>query len=93
VAYPDAGVGNLVYLLRLRGNVFYDYTHGTDFYRSGSAFKADFRSAGAELYFDTKWFNDSAITFGVRYTYLLDNDIFGGTGNNRFTLILPLSIF
>jgi hypothetical protein len=93
VAYPDAGVGNLVYLLRLRGNLFYDYTHGNDFYRNGTAFKADFRSAGAELYFDTRWFNESAVTFGVRYTYLIDTDIFGGAGNNRFTLILPLSVF
>ncbi|MDT3405632.1 hypothetical protein [Mucilaginibacter terrae] len=93
VAYPDAGVGNLVYLMRLRGNVFYDYTHGTDFYRNGTTFKADFRSVGAELYFDTQWFNQSAITFGIRYTRLLDNDIFGGNGRDRLTLILPLSIF
>lgn len=93
IAYPDAGFANLVYLLRLRGNVFYDYTHGTDFYTNGTNFKADFRSAGAELYFDTQWFNESQITFGLRYTYLLDKDIFGGAGSNRFTLILPLSIF
>jgi hypothetical protein len=93
VAYPDAGIANLVYLMRLRGNLFYDYTHGTDFYRSGATFKADFRSAGAELYFDSQWFNQSQVTFGVRYTYLLDSDVFGGTGSNRFTLILPLSIF
>ena len=93
VAYPDVGIGNLVYLMRFRGNLFYDYTHGTDFYRNGATFKADFRSAGAELYFDTQWFNENSITFGIRYTRLLDNDLFGGNGSNRFTLILPLSIF
>ncbi|CAM3983286.1 hypothetical protein MUGA111182_20240 [Mucilaginibacter galii] len=93
IAYPDAGFANLVYLLRLRGNIFYDYTHGTDFYTNGTNFKADFRSAGAELFFDTQWFNESRITFGLRYTYLLDRDIFGGAGSNRFTLILPLNIF
>jgi hypothetical protein len=93
IAYPDAGFANLVYLLRLRGNVFYDYTHGADFYTNGTKFKADFRSAGAELYFDTQWFNETPVTFGLRYTYLVDKDIFGGTGSNRFTLILPLSIF
>ncbi|WP_342645196.1 hypothetical protein [Mucilaginibacter sp. CSA2-8R] len=92
IAYPDAGFGNLVYLLRLRGNLFYDYTRGNDFYRNGTTFKADFRSAGAELYFDTQWFNQSAITFGLRYTRLLDQDVFGGNGRNRFTLILPLSV-
>ncbi|WP_158826276.1 TolB family protein [Mucilaginibacter lacusdianchii] len=92
IAYPDAGFGDLVYLLRLRGSVFYDYTHGKDFYSNGATFKADFRSVGAELYFDTQWFNESAITFGLRYTHLLNNDIFGGNGQNRITLILPLSI-
>jgi hypothetical protein len=92
IAYPDAGFGNLIYLLRLRGNLFYDYTRGNDFYRNGSSFKADFRSAGAELYFDTQWFNQSAITFGLRFTRLFDQDVFGGNGPNRFTLILPLSI-
>ena len=93
IVYPDAGFANLVYLLRLRGNLFYDYTHGTDFYTNGTKFKADFRSAGAELYFDTQWFNESQVTFGLRYTHLLDKDIFGGAGNNRFTVIVPLSIF
>ncbi|UEG51504.1 hypothetical protein LLH06_11025 [Mucilaginibacter daejeonensis] len=93
IAYPDAGFGDLVYLLRLRGNVFYDHTHGIDQYRSGAQFKANFRSAGAELYFDTQWFNETSITFGLRYTRLLDRDIFGGSGPDRFTLILPLSIF
>ncbi|MBS7563392.1 hypothetical protein KHS38_03160 [Mucilaginibacter sp. Bleaf8] len=93
IAYPDAGVANLIYLLRLRGAVFYDYTHGRDFYTNGTVFKADFRSVGGELYFDTKWFNENPITFGLRYTHLLDRDIFGGNGQNRVTLILPLSIF
>ncbi|MVN91707.1 TolB family protein [Mucilaginibacter aquatilis] len=93
VAYPDAGFGNLLYVMRLRGSVFYDYTRGTDFYRNGTTFKADFKSAGAELYFDTQWFNQSSITFGLRYTRLMDEDLFGGNGRNRLGLILPLSIF
>jgi len=93
IAYPDAGVANTVYLNRLRGNLFYDYTHANDFYVNGSDFKADFKTIGAELYFDTKWFNQTPITFGIRYSYLLDRDLFGGTGNDRIELIIPLTFF
>ncbi|QJD97974.1 hypothetical protein HH214_19880 [Mucilaginibacter robiniae] len=92
IAYPDAGFGNIVYLLRLRGNLFYDHTHGRDFYTNGNTFKADFNSAGAELFFDTQWLNENPISFGIRYTRLLNDDLFGNNGRNRITLILPLSI-
>lgn len=93
IAYPDWGFANTLYILRIRGNAFYDYTHATDFFTSGAQFKGDFRSTGAEIYFDTKFFNQTAITFGLRYSRLLDDDIFGGTGRNRFELIVPVTIF
>jgi hypothetical protein len=93
IAYPDAGIASTIYILRLRGNLFYDYTHVNDFYTNGSPFKADFRSTGAELYFDTKWFNQASVTFGFRYSYLIDRDQFGGAGRNRFEFVLPVSIF
>ena len=91
--YPDAGFANIVYLLRLRTNLFYDHTHVNDFYANGRPFVADFRSAGAELYFDTRWWNEASVTFGIRYSYLLDKDLFGATGKNRWELILPVNIF
>jgi hypothetical protein len=91
--YPDAGVAQTVYFMRIRANLFYDYTHATDTFSNGRPFNADFRTAGAELYFDTKWFNQHPLTFGIRYSYLIDNDIFGGVGNNRIELILPVSFF
>lgn len=93
IAYPDAGVGNTIYLNRLRGNFFYDYTHGNDFYTSGNIFKANFRSTGAEVYFDTQWFNEIPITFGIRYSHLLDDDLFGGFGRNRIEFIVPITLF
>jgi len=93
VAYPDAGVANIIYFLRIRANAFYDYTHATDFFTDGNKFKADFKSTGLEIYFDTKWFNQDSITFGFRYSRLLNDDLFGGTGRNRFELIVPVSIF
>ncbi|MBD1394778.1 TolB family protein [Mucilaginibacter glaciei] len=95
IAYPDAGVANLAYILRLRGYLFYDHTHATSnqFTLNGAPFKANFRSAGAAVFFDTKWFNQQSISFGVRYSYLLDPDYFGGNGKNRIELVLPVSIF
>jgi hypothetical protein len=93
IAYPDAGLASIVYFLRIRGNAFYDYTHVTDFYANGSAFKSDFRSTGMEVFFDTKWFNEDSVTFGIRYSYLLNPDFFGGTGPNRIEIVLPVSLF
>ncbi|MEO8885556.1 MAG: hypothetical protein ABI367_05795 [Mucilaginibacter sp.] len=93
ILYPDAGVANAVYFLRIRGNLFYDYTHANDFYSNGTNFKADFRSTGAEVYFDTKVFNQQSITIGLRYSRLLDRDLFGGRGPNQIEIVLPVSIF
>ncbi len=93
IIYPDAGVANTVYFLRVRGNLFYDYTHATDFYSNNTAFKADFKSAGAEMYFDTNVFNQQNITIGVRYSRLLDRDLFGGRGPNQIEIVLPVSFF
>lgn len=91
--YPDAGFGYIVYLLRARANLFYDHTHANDFYNNGNKFSANFRSTGAEIYFDTKWWNEANITIGLRYSRLLDNDLFGASGRNRFEIILPVNIF
>lgn len=93
IAYPDAGFANTIYLTRLRGNLFFDYTHANDFYTNGTNFKANFRTVGGEVYFDTSWFNQVPITFGIRYSHLLDDDLFGGYGRNRIELIVPLTLF
>ncbi len=86
--YPDAGFGNIVYLLRVRVNGFYDQTLVTD-NRLKQAF---FRSAGTEFFFDTKWWNQLRLSIGVRYSHLLDRDLFGGSGRNRFELVLPVNL-
>ena len=91
--YPDAGFANIIYLLRVRANLFFDDTEVHDFYNNGNKFSANFRSTGAEIYFDTKWWNEASITIGLRYSRLLDNDLFGGSGRNRFEVILPVNIF
>jgi len=93
IVYPDVGFANFFYVSRIRGDAFYDYTYANDFYTDGSKFKGTFRSTGAEVFFDAKLFNQGAISFGFRYSYLIDPDIFGGSGRNRFELIVPVTVF
>ena len=90
--YPDAGFANIFYLLRVRANLFYDHTYLRDFYRDRRPFKASLRSAGTEIFFDTRWWNQLPINFGLRYSYLLDRDLFGGSGRNRFEVVLPVNL-
>ncbi|HEY4337542.1 MAG TPA: hypothetical protein VGM89_16635, partial [Puia sp.] len=89
--YPDWGFGDIVYFLRVRANLYYDYTHAMDYYTNGRVYNADFRSFGSEVYFDTKWWNQLSVSFGIRYSRLLDPD-FEGRGPNQWELILPLNL-
>lgn len=85
--YPDWGFGNILYLQRIRGNLFYDMTRIDDLRNT-----ADQRSAGAELFFDTKWWNQYSLTFGIRFAHLLDRDLFGPSRRDVIEFILPVSI-
>jgi hypothetical protein len=89
--YPDWGFGNIVYFLRVRSNFFYDYT--MVFSRDKRASREQ-RSVGAEIYFDTRWWNALPVNFGVRVSHLLDSDFSGQrpAGTNRFEIILPVDL-
>ena len=89
--YPDWGVGNVIYFLRIRTNLYYDYTRATDFFTNGQPYNGTFRSFGSEVYFDTQWWNQLSVSFGIRYSRLLDPD-FEGRGPNQWELILPLNL-
>ncbi len=89
IAYPDIGFANIAYLLRLRGNLFYDHTQ---VYSTDKTVTRNLRSTGAELYFDTKWWNQLPVSFGVRYSYLLDKELSGSTNRHRFEFIVPLDL-
>jgi hypothetical protein len=93
IAYPDFGVANIVYFQRVRANMFYDYTVGKVAYSNGARLNTAFRSTGIEIFFDTKWWNELPLNFGFRYSYLLDRDLFGGLGANRFEFVLPVNLF
>lgn len=91
--YPDWGFGNIVYFQRIRTNLFYDHTVGKVAYTNGARIDTDFRSYGAELFFDTKWWNELPLNFGIRYSHLMDKDLFGGSGNSRIEFVLPVNLF
>lgn len=87
--YPDWGFGNIVYIQRIRGNAFYDFTK---VYSKNKALTRDQRSVGGEIFFDTKWWNQYPVTFGIRVSHLLDPDQFDGWQGTLFEFVLPVSI-
>lgn len=86
VAYPDFGFANIVYLKRLRANIFFDFTR-VESKRTGLA--SDFASTGAEMYIDTRWWNQHPLTFGLRYSRLLHRDA-ASLSANQWEVILPV---
>ncbi|HEX7691347.1 MAG TPA: hypothetical protein VF408_03100, partial [Sediminibacterium sp.] len=90
LAYPDWGVGQFVYLLRVRANLFYDHSIGKSL-RTGVSYP--FHTVGAELYLDTRWWNQHPVTFGFRYSRLLNKELRGVTRPDIWELILPVNLF
>jgi hypothetical protein len=88
IAYPDQGFGDIVYLLRLRGNVFYDYAEVRSL-RTRTSYPL--KTVGGELYFDTKWWNQLALSIGFRYSRLLDNELVG-LAPNQYEIVLPMNL-
>jgi hypothetical protein len=87
--YPDWGFGQIVYWKRIRANAFFDHTtiSGLRIPRNYS-----FRTAGAELFFDTKWWNQQDVSFGIRYSRLLDYKTLKNQPN-QWEVILPVGLF
>jgi len=88
VWYPDQGIANVVYFTRIRANAFYDYTVGRNL-RTQTNYQ--FKTVGAELYFDTKWWNQQPVTFGIRYSRLLDYQL-SGQQPDQWEIILPINL-
>lgn len=88
--YPDFGIANIVYFQRIRSNFFYDAMWLKSL-RTGIT--TNLRSTGAEIYFDTKWWNQQPVSFGVRYSHLLDVNKFTNKPNaNKWEFVLPLNL-
>ena len=86
--YPDWGFGNIVYFTRIRANVFYDYT---DLKSLRYQTHYQLRSYGTEIYFDTKWWNQQPLQFGIRYSRLIDSKLVGQQPN-QWEFILPITL-
>lgn len=89
LGYPDLGIGDIVYLLRVRANIFYDYS---DLKSLRTENHYQLRTAGIEVYFDTKWWNQQPVSFGIRYDRLLDYRA-AGQGPGQWQFILPVNLF
>ena len=90
LAYPDMGIANIVYFQRVRTNLFYDHTIGKSLQ---TGIQYPFNTIGAELYFDTRWWNQQPVSFGIRYARLLNNAFRGTSYSNTWELILPVNLF
>ncbi|MGZ5255059.1 MAG: hypothetical protein ACXWV4_11905, partial [Flavitalea sp.] len=86
--YPEWGFGNLVYFLRIRGNVFYDHSIMESVGRSAQ----HLNSTGIEIFFDTKWWNQENVSFGFRITRPFDVQ-YDRTQSTVVDFILPVNIF
>ena len=88
--YPDWGFGNIVYFKRIRANAFFDYTQIESLATQN---KFHFKTTGAELFFDTKWWNQQDVSFGIRYSRLLDYKKLGLKQPNQWEIILPVGLY
>ena len=91
VVYPDWGFANLLYFQRIRANAFFDYTNAKARVNNVLT-QIKSRSAGTEIYFDTKIWNAFPISFGIRYSHLLDTDLLNPLVKNRWEIIIPIGL-
>ena len=91
LAYPDWGFASIVYFMRVRSNLYYDHTSIMDYNSQRKQVKLDYRSFGTEIFFDTKWWNQHPVSFGIRYSRLLDAEL-QGLSPNQWEVILPVNL-
>jgi hypothetical protein len=93
IFYPDFGFWGIFYCARVRGDIFADCAYASipDTYKINS--DGIFASAGAELIFDTKWFNFAEIPVGLRFSFLLTHDFLEPVRKTRFEIVLPVIRF
>jgi hypothetical protein len=90
LAYPDIGLFQAAYLLRVRADVFYDHSWVKSL-RQQRIWAL--RSVGAELHLDTKWWNQLPVSFGFRYSRLIDTEIYTQKPSlNRWELVMPIGL-
>lgn len=87
--YHDWGFGHFFFLNRTRMNIFAESTKARN---KRTSRLLSYKTVGAELFFDTRWFNQQEVTFGVRYSYLL-NASNHNEPLNVFEFVLPINLY
>lgn len=88
ILHPDWGFANLIYFQRIRLNGYTDYAELQSL-RTKAVYR--FQSAGGEVFFDTKIWNNLPVTFGFRYNHLVLADV-GGIPFNNWEFIVPVNL-
>jgi hypothetical protein len=70
VWYPDLALGRILFLQRLRSNLFYDYSQAELI-----ALKENLNSTGAELFIDLRALRLFSMTLGFRYSFVSNKDL------------------
>jgi len=91
LCYPDGGIPGIIYFQRIRLNTFYDYNNARARV-NGVLTDIKNRSTGGELFFDTKVWNSLPVSFGVRWSHLLDVDLLNPTVKNKWEIVLPVNL-
>ena len=90
--YPDFGFGGLLYLKRVRANIFADLSKVTrTAFISTQTF--DQNSAGVEVYFDTVIINSLPLSVGLRYASLRNSDYYNNTQKGSSLVIFFAGTF
>ena len=89
ILYPDWGFANMIFFQRIRANAFYDYTNARARVNKILTNIIN-RSTGTEIFFDTKIWNALPVSFGFRYSRLLDTDLRNPGAANRWEFIVPI---
>ena len=84
--YPDVGIGSLAFVKRVRANFFYDF--GRAQLTDPFDVTRNVRSLGIDLGFDVRVIRLLDVDFGLRYSYLLDENLAPGGQQHQFDFIL-----
>jgi len=89
--YPDIGFGGIVYLKRVRANLFSDYAFGSILNpSSGYVQNQSFTSIGGELIFDMNIIRLLPMSLGLRLTALGQTDLLNPGRSSHFEVFFPV---
>lgn len=88
--YPDIGFSGIFYCSRVRATLFADYGYTVILDSLGAGERGHLGSVGAELLFDTRWFNLTDLPLGVRFSLFLTADQAEPARKTKVEFVIPL---